>query len=347
MVIPPVRTSQLITSVSGTQANDHAVVPSKVGAGTATTAAGGASTDVPDAGSLSKKLLVGVGVAVSALMPVQAQAQAGSTSRFQLQLSHTMTPDSTASATSAAAKDTQVPVDSTFTQVMRFAGADSATVSLPKFDSVAVASARATPTLLAGLISANVKDAAVLLSPMTLASSTDSVSVAAPWRMLGDVVLTARRTTNSAALEALMQHASSMKLTARQQLSAVLQLALGRAVGASESTSPRTLELPTTEVAQSSMLKGGAPVDDGHTVSGIVSAALASPAGTLVRVGPPGPGEALLGLHLGEGKLFVPGEGVVADGAARLTTAATAVGTQVLSTYSYTPASLALWLNGI
>jgi hypothetical protein len=280
------------------------------------------AAEVPDAMSLTRKVLVGVGVALSSLAPVAARA-AGSTSPFQLQLQ----------GSGIALDTTTSRADSTFSLVMRFAGGDSAQVSLPKFDSVAVAKARTSPENFASVVGPHVKDAAVLLASMPLATSTDSVSVPAPWRVLGDRVVTQRRATHEHAMSGLMEHAGSMRLTDKQQVAAVMQLAVARAVGGSSATAPVVLEF-NTDLKSSSLVKDGVSIDDRLSVASIVDDAMKTAPGTLVRVGPMGAGDAaVLALHLGEGKLFVPGEGVVVDGAARLAAAVSAAGAQVLSTY--------------
>jgi hypothetical protein len=280
------------------------------------------AADVPDAMSLTRKVLVGVGVALSSLAPVAARA-AGSTSPFQLQLQ----------GRGIALDTTRSPAaDSTFSLVMRFAGSDSAQVSLPKFDSVAVAKARTSPEAFAAVVGPHVKDAAVLLASMPLATSPDSVSVAGPWRVLGERVVTQRRATHESTMTGLMDYAGSMRLTDKQQIAAVMQLAVARAVGGSSTTAPVVLEF-NTDLKSSSLVKDGVSVDDRLSVASIVDDAMKAAPGTMVRVGPPGTGSDVLALHLGEGKLFVPGEGVVVDGAARLTAAVTAAGAQVLSTY--------------
>jgi hypothetical protein len=272
--------------------------------------------------SLTRKVLVGVGVALSSLAPVAARA-AGSTSPFQLQLQGRGIALDTTKAAAA---------DSTFTLVMRFAGSDSAQVSLPKFDSVAVAKARTSPEAFASVVGPHIKDAAVLLASMPLATSIDSVSAPSPWRVADGVVKVERRSTHETAMTGLMENAGSMRLTAKQQIAAVMHLAVARAVGGSTVVAPFSLEV-SNDLMASTKLRSGVPVDDRLTVANIVDEALQSPVGTNIRVGPPSGGDALMALTLGDGKLFIPGEGVVVDGAARLTAAVSTAGLQELTTY--------------
>ncbi len=269
--------------------------------------------------SLTSKILVGIGIAAASLVPVRAHGQSdtASTSLFALQLnSKTITADSshTDSLSATLAADTVA---------IRFSGGDSATVSLPAFDSVAVAALKANPASVMSVLTPGLRDAAVLLSPMKLAQRGDSLTVGGAWRVLGEHALNMRRTTHETSVSSLIEHAPSFKLAALDQISAVLHVALAKVVGGSSSTNPIVLSAPhlgATE--QLAMIRDGQPLDlrDGaplsaQTLDHTIATLDGLPAGALLRMTSiDGGGDVLIALTLGEGRAFVPGEGVLAIG---------------------------------